>query len=1242
MSSSDQGRRRRRQDDTDDEEPFADVSKQRKTTHEPDNNRSEYRRNCNQPRLSQHDYTAGWICALPIEMAAASAMLDRVHKNLPTNPTDINTYTLGNIGMHNVVIACLPSGGYGLNNAATVASNMRRSFPSMRFGLMVGVGGGVPSKVDIRLGDVVVSKEVVQYDMGKTVHDGRFQRTGTLNKPPQALLTAVAKLQADHASRPSKIPALLSKMLERYPSMAKYTHPGPLQDQLFEGTYDHIQPVNNCDGCDVSKLVSRPARTSTDPKIHYGVIASGNQVMEHGKTRDRLAQELDAICFEMEAAGLMDNFPCLVIRGICDYSDSHKNKHWQEYAAATAAAYAVELLEVVSATSINHTHSPVEPSDADRVILQQRRATLLDLLKFDQIYARRMGVKAAHDKTCEWLLEDPEYQHWLDPIKLVQHHGFLWINGKPGAGKSTIMKFAHSHAIKSMKNTTVISFFFNARGEDLEKSTAGMYRSLLWQLLGKIPTLQEVLDDSDLIPLSQSDCPTWETEVLRSLFSRSIAKLGPQRLVCFVDALDECDREELYDMVEDFQALGEDAASRRSSLQVCFSSRHYPSIDIGNGRQLTLQNRPGHEHDIEAYIRDKLKLGKGRNFEADELRNELRDRANGVFLWVRLVVQMLNKEFGRASTLAIRKKRLREIPTELSELFKDMLKRDNERPEDLLLSMEWILYAKRPLKWEELYFALISGLHPNTLGSWNPEETTVDDMKRFILGSSKGLAEITKPKARTVQFIHESVRDFLLKDHGLRDLRHGMGLPGEDFASLGHDQLKQCCDTYIKLDISDYAPSSEPLPKASSNAAKDLRASLARNFPFLEYATCHIFHHADSAANGLSQDNFLEDFDLQAWIHLDNLFEKYEIRRHTPTASLLYIFAESNLTNLIGSALRLDSRLSIPGERYRYPLFAALANGHRGAVQAMFQREARLIRMGDVSAQMEYGKDFSVPRDMTPLQWATMRGHEGVVKLLLATDGTDTMGDSTGWSPLLWAAEFGHEGVVKLLLATDGIDTNMGDSTGRSPLSWAAGAGHEGVVKLLLATDGIDTNMGDSTGWSPLLWAIIGGHEGVVKLLLATDGIDTNMGDSTGRSPLLWAARGGHEGVVKLLLATDGIDTNMGDSTGWSPLLWAARGGHEGVVKLLLATEGVKADLEDMLGRTPLSWAAERGHEEIVKLLLATGGVDTNSKDGNGKTPLKWAVEMGHWSIVKILEAYTQPIKEYRGRTTGKTILNFE
>ena len=304
-------------------------------------------------RRVRQDYNVGWVCALPIELAAAHDMLDEEHQSLPHDPNDTNLYTLGSIGEHNVVLACLPAGQLGANSAAAVALQMRSSFPAIRFGLMVGIGGGVPSaKSDVRLGDVVVSQPykehggVIQYDFGKTTQSG-FERTGSLNTPPTVLLSALTKLQAQHLRRQSNLTNYLSTV--RY---LKDLNAG--LDILFESTYNHVERPHvewpTCDLCSKDKLVKRTLRRTEEVMVHYGTIASGNRVIKDGLIRDMLSSELGGVlCFEMEAAGLMNNFPCLVIRGICDYADSHKNKMWQDYAAATAAAYAKELLSVIPA-----------------------------------------------------------------------------------------------------------------------------------------------------------------------------------------------------------------------------------------------------------------------------------------------------------------------------------------------------------------------------------------------------------------------------------------------------------------------------------------------------------------------------------------------------------------------------------------------------------------------------------------------------------------------------------------------------------------------------------------------------------------------------------------------------------------------------------------------------------------------------------------------------------------------------
>ncbi|KAF4458055.1 hypothetical protein F53441_130 [Fusarium austroafricanum] len=300
------------------------------------------------PRLSYDQYTIAWICALPIEMAAALAMLDQVHKDLPSLGNDTNTYKLGSIeSNHNIVIACLPR--YGTNHASNVLTNLVRTFPSVRLGLMVGIGGGAPGTADIRLGDVVVGTFVTQYDLGKTTGDGDVQSTATPKIPHQLLSTAVSSLQAKHERGAGDFNHILK---DRVRTLAAYGRPDSA-DNLFHSGYEHTPSGSSgCGQCDTSKVLMRSQRSSSDPMIHYGGIASGNQVMRSAKQRDRIAKQLDIMCFEMEAAGLMDILPCLPIRGICDYSDSHKSKEWQRYAAATAAAYTRELLTVLAALPV--------------------------------------------------------------------------------------------------------------------------------------------------------------------------------------------------------------------------------------------------------------------------------------------------------------------------------------------------------------------------------------------------------------------------------------------------------------------------------------------------------------------------------------------------------------------------------------------------------------------------------------------------------------------------------------------------------------------------------------------------------------------------------------------------------------------------------------------------------------------------------------------------------------------------
>ncbi|KAH6987124.1 nucleoside phosphorylase domain-containing protein [Ilyonectria destructans] len=233
---------------------------------------------------------------------------------------------------------------------------MLHSFPNVRIGLMFGIGGGASSrKHDICLGDIVVSasyngkSSVFQYDFGKTIQGQHFITTGFLNQPPTVLRTAVTGLKAQYEGDGHTIQEAIKSILAKKPRLQKkYHRPEPSNDRLYRSHVIHPDEDAACIfsyGTDQSCLIARSERgeEDDDPTIHYGRIASANQLMNHASIRDKLALENDVLCFEMEAAGLMNQFPCLNVRGICDYSDSHQSIEWQGYAAMAAAAYAKNL-----------------------------------------------------------------------------------------------------------------------------------------------------------------------------------------------------------------------------------------------------------------------------------------------------------------------------------------------------------------------------------------------------------------------------------------------------------------------------------------------------------------------------------------------------------------------------------------------------------------------------------------------------------------------------------------------------------------------------------------------------------------------------------------------------------------------------------------------------------------------------------------------------------------------------------
>ncbi|KHO02068.1 Nucleoside phosphorylase domain protein [Metarhizium album ARSEF 1941] len=358
------------------------------------------------------DFTVGWICALDRELVAAQ------------------------------FIAVLPYKEHGKSSAAVVANDMQRSFPSIRIGLMVGIGGGAPSaKNDVQLGDIVVSCRgggnggVLHHDYGKVVQNRDFTMTGHLNQPPQLLLLrAVSALEARYDRSAHQIRGNVEKALEKITRREKYRRPAATTDRLHLFPFTH--PQNTTQACgvvcgdDASNLIVRKERSrdGDDPVIHYGIIASADTLMKDATVRDEMAREHNILCFEMEAAGLMNHLPCLVIRGISDYSDSHKNDEWQGYAAMVAAAYARDLVTCMNAQQVRAT-TPIKQllSDGKSRMNILRGSRLMDSARAQVNRVRSATDRGEDQRILRWITEADHAAHFNTFIRGRHSNTLKWL-----------------------------------------------------------------------------------------------------------------------------------------------------------------------------------------------------------------------------------------------------------------------------------------------------------------------------------------------------------------------------------------------------------------------------------------------------------------------------------------------------------------------------------------------------------------------------------------------------------------------------------------------------------------------------------------------------------------------------------------------------------------------------------------------------------------------------------------------
>ncbi|KAF7551340.1 hypothetical protein G7Z17_g5100 [Cylindrodendrum hubeiense] len=1081
--------------------------------------------NCHSTELTHDNYTVGWVCALPKEQTAATAMLDQRHADLLKPSNDSNTYTLGSIGKHCIVIACLPKGEIGTNSAATVAAQMVRTFPSLKFGLMVGIGGGIPPKV--RLGDVVVSTPVgqfsgvVQWDLGKANQGGNFERTGSLNYPPASLRTALTNLETKHDLEGTKIPEYLDELKQKWPKLAaKYTRSETLMDPLDAPDTSHHGPSSwqatfsmFCEmilavlgyllglqafatrdrvaaraGSTMGTTVDPEKRKPREIRVHYGLIASGNQVIKDAAFRDKLNKDLGGHvrCVEMEAAGLMNNFPCIVIRGICDYADSRKNKDWQEYAAAVAAAFAKELLGCVQPSEVDRERTVKDilgtalelldeiQQDAATVRVKMEKKEDLDILNWltpiDYGPQHSDFLKMRQPGTGQWLLDSIEYQTWVNTDKQT-----LFCPGIPGAGKTVLTAVTIEDITtryQSNPDIGIAYLYCNFRQKDEQKAQE-LVANLLKQLSQERSSLPDIVKSLYDRHKTKQTRPSFD-ELTTSLH---IVAAMYSRVFIVVDALDEC-------QVTD--------GCRMRFLTEIFI------LQTKTGANLFATSRPN--IDIEA------------KFEGCPSYNILAREDDSFDMLLRQAFTVIKKWPGHSkySQYFPKQRTATHIVAYfgLAEAVANLLEAKNEvDPIDQ--------DSRTPLS-----FAAEHG-HEATvkvLLAHGAKTESKDKFDRTPLSFAAGEG-------------HEAIVKLLLEQRADIDSKNTNNQTPLSFA-VGNGHL-----TIVKILL-------------AQGAETDFEA-ITKSF----YIQTPLSIAAKEGHEAIVELLLAQGAEV----------DLKDTNSRTPLSFAAGEGSESVVKLLLAHGAEADSKNGSD----QTPLNFAAKNGHEAIVKLL------LVQGSEAESKDMYGRP--------PLMCAAENGHEAIVKLLLAQGAESDSKDICGRTPLSYAAEEGHESIVKLLLEQGAEADSKVTKNGRdrTPLSFAAENGHDTIIKLLLA-QGVESDSKDTFGRTPLSFAAEEGNESIVKLLL-TDGAEVDSKNRRGWTPLRFAAEGGHKATVKLLLA-HGSEADSKDTYSQTPLHIAAEHGLEVIVKLLLA-HGAEAESKDQAGRTPLSVAAEKGHASVIKLL---------------------------------------------------------
>ncbi|KAH6978413.1 hypothetical protein EDB82DRAFT_546596 [Fusarium venenatum] len=881
-------------------------------------------------------YTVGWICAVTTEFVAARAFFNEKHDQLETiADNDNNTYALGKIGKHNVVMAVLPKSEYGTTSAATVARDMLRSFPNIRFGLMVGIGGGVPSaKHDIRLGDIVVSARgngkggVFQYDYGKAIQEHAFVTTGSLNQPPQLLLTALSGLEAEYELEGHQLSAHIDRALEQWPRLRqKYSRPPPASDRLYRSDVVHPDSSDECgDVCsdDPVCLVDRKERSEQEdnPAIHYGLVASANQLMKDALARDKLAASMDVLCFEMEAAGLMNHFPCLVIRGICDYSDSHKNKEWQGFAAMMAAAYAKDLLhqippsKVEAEKRISKILSSIESAGNETKHAVMSMASDHHFAKIERWLSppdystnANLARKRRHPGTGSWLLKSPAFQEWK--LGARQH---LWLYGLAGCGKTVLSTTILDHLLQ-IDTCTTLAFFFDF-SDTRKQKLEDLLRSLAVQLYY---TGNEAARRLDSLFTSHNDGGRQPDTTALSAYVDTMVQIT-EKVVIVLDALDECTTKgELLGWINSMASsnaqlivTGRPEADFQREIPDSFDEfncilldKMAVNADIHSYVTATLENKPD-------FVKKELSLG-----ILLEIRDKIGDGADGMFRWAACQLESL----ARCLSPAAIKTTLESLPRDLNETYYRMLQDiPSEYKSGAIRLLQFLVYTKRPLTLAEAIEVIATEIDREPLGfDVNGRLCQEADVLRYC-PSLVIIAKVTD-YAGTVEELH--LAHFSVKEYLLEQAQFSL-----ENASIA---ISKTCLTYL-------------------NDARSSHSTIRRDFPMARYAAESWMGYAVSA--GTSEDivrttvSFLRDeTTFQRWCRLYQA-DRWWIDEPGPArASKLYYACLGGLIKAVGNLITEGANVNAKGGNYGNALQAASYEGHREVIQLLLDKGA------DVNAQ---------------------------------------------------------------------------------------------------------------------------------------------------------------------------------------------------------------------------------------------------------------------------------------------------